>query len=484
MSESSCGAVCGRRHFLAGSAMGIGSLAAAWLLNAEGLLGAPVKPELDRRSYDLKPKQPPKPARAQAMISLFIEGGPSHIDLFDPKPELDKRDGKSLVLDVKYDGTAEASTILMKSMAKFARHGASGMAVSELLPHTAKIVDEITLIRSMNLGGIRNHAGGLRALGCGRNAPGRPSLGSWLTYALGSETQELPAFVSLPNTSLPALGAENWSNGWLPSIYQGTMARTSEPRILNLDPPALLRGRPQQLQLEYLDALNRRDLQRSPGETDLEARIESYRLAARMQSAAKEAFDISQESQATRLMYGIDDPLTRDFGTRCLIARRLVERGVRFVQVWATGWDHHEHILKYLPIRCRSVDQPSAALVMDLKQRGLLDATLVHWGGEMGRLPFVQQFADGRQPGRDHNTDGFSMWLAGGGVKRGFVYGTTDEFGYRAVENTVHHSDYHATLLHLFGLDPQQLVFVRNSRAESLIDGQSGRIIKDILADG
>lgn len=484
MTKPGTGAVCGRRHFLAGSAVGIGSLAAAWLLNEEGLLAAPVKPELERRVYDLKPKRPPQPARAQAMISLFIEGGPSHIDLFDPKPELDRRDGKSLVLDVQYDGVAEASTILMKSLGRFSRHGQSGIEVSDLLPHTAKIVDEITLIRSMNLGGIRNHLGGLRALGSGRNLPGRPSVGSWVTYALGSETQDLPAFVALPSTKLPAAGGENWSSGWLPSIYQGTMARTSEPRIQNLDPPELLRGRPQQLQLDYLEALNRRDLQSWPGETDLEARLESYRLAARMQTAAKEAFDISRESKATRCMYGIDEPATEDFGTRCLIARRLVERGVRFVQVWASGWDHHENIHKHLPIRCREADKPSAALVMDLKQRGLLDTTLVHWGGEMGRLPFVQRFADERKPGRDHNTDGFSMWLAGGGVKRGFVYGQTDDFGYRAVENPVHHSDYHATLLHLFGLDPQQLTFVRNARAESLVDGQSGQVLKAILAAG
>jgi uncharacterized protein (DUF1501 family) len=237
------------------------------------------------------------------------------------------------------------------------------------------------------------------------------------------------------------------------------------------------------LQLDYLDGLNRRDLERSPGETDLEARIESYRLAARMQTAAKEAFDVSRETEATRRLYGVDDPVTRNFGTRCLIARRLVERGVRFVQVWANGWDHHEHIHRYLPERCRQVDKPSAALVADLKQRGLLETTLVHWGGEMGRLPFVQFRGDGYRPGRDHNTDGFTMWLAGGGVKGGFVYGQTDEFGHKAVANPVHHSDYHATLLHLLGLDPERLVFVRNGRAESLIDGQSGRVVKEILVD-
>ncbi len=479
-----CGAVCGRRHFLAGTAMGIGGLALAWLLNEDRLLAEPVKPDLERHHYDLKPKAPPRPARARAMISLFIEGGPSHIDLFDPKPTLDQYDGKSLVLKVAYDNTAGATSTVMKGIAKFTRHGQSGIEVSELLPYTAQVVDDLTVIRSMNLDGIRNHGGGLRALGSGRNRAGRPSVGSWLTYALGAETQELPAYVALPDTGLPVYGAENWSNGWLPSVYQGTMARPTEPRIANLDPPALLRGGPQQLQLDYLDGLNRRDLERSPGETDLEARIESYRLAARMQTAAKEAFDLSRETAATRRLYGLDDPVTRNFGTRCLIARRLVERGVRFVQVWANGWDHHEYIHRYLPERCRQVDQPSAALVRDLKQRGLLETTLVHWGGEMGRLPFVQFRGDGYRPGRDHNTDGFTMWLAGGGVKGGFAHGRTDEFGHKAVADVVHHYDYHATLLHLFGLDPERLVYVRNARAESLLDGQPGRVVHEILADG
>ncbi len=484
MRPSSGGAVCGRRHFVAGSAMGIGSLALAWLLNEDRLLAAPVMPDLDRRTYDLKPKQPPRPARAKAMISLFIEGGPSHIDLFDPKPTLDKYDGKSLVLKVDYDNAGGATSTVMKGIAKFAKRGQSGIEVSDLLPHIARIVDDLTVIRSMNLARHpqpRRRAAGVRL---GRNRGGRPSLGSWLTYALGAETQELPAYVALPDTGLPVYGAENWSNGWLPSIYQGTMARPTEPRISNLDPTALLRGGPQQLQLDYLDGLNRRDLEHSPGETDLEARIQSYRLAARMQTAAKEAFDVSRETEATRRLYGLDDPVTRNFGTRCLIARRLVERGVRFVQVWANGWDHHEHIHRYLPERCRQVDKPSAALVTDLKQRGLLETTLVHWGGEMGRLPFVQFRGDGYLPGRDHNTDGFTMWLAGGGVKRGFVYGQTDEFGHRAVEDIVHHYDYHATLLHLFGLDAERLVFVQGGRAESLLDGQSGRVVTELLANG
>jgi hypothetical protein len=485
MRQSYPGAVCSRRHFLAGSTMGIGSLALAWLLNEDRLLGAPVKPDLDRPVYDLKPKNPPQPARARAMISLFIEGGPSHIDLFDPKPELEKWDSKSLVLkNVQYDNAGGATSTVMKGIARFAKRGQSGLDVSDLLPYTAQIVDEITVIRSMNLDGIKNHGGGLRALGSGTRLAGRPSVGSWLTYALGSETKELPAFVSLPGAALPVYGTENWSSGWLPAIYQGTMARPTEPHILNLDPPALVRGQPQRLQLDYLEELNRRDLEQTPGETDLEARIESYRLAARMQTAAKEAFDISKESEATRRMYGIDDPLTKNFGTRCLIARRLVERGVRFVQVWENGWDHHEFIHKYLPDGCKRVDQPSAALVIDLKQRGLLDTTLVHWGGEMGRLPFVQFRGDGYKPGRDHNTDGFTMWLAGGGVKRGFVYGHTDEFGHRAVADVVHHYDYHATLLHLFGLDAEKLSYIRNGRAESLLNGQPGQVVKGILANG
>jgi uncharacterized protein (DUF1501 family) len=291
----------------------------------------------------------------------------------------------------------------------------------------------------------------------------------------------LPAFVVLTDPGgLPVLGTDNWSQGWLPSLYQGTVVRPREPRILNLDPPAKLAGEPQQRYLDYLQQLNRDHLAAHPQETDLAARIASYELAARMQTVAKEALDLSQESAAVRKLYGVDEDATKDFGARCLIARRLVERGVRFVQIYTRTqeWDHHGNIANSLPKACQKTDKPSAALVRDLKDRGLLDTTLVHWGGEMGRLPVIQ---NEKNIGRDHNTYGFSMWLAGGGIRGGYVHGATDEFGHKAVENVVNHYDYHATLLHLFGLDPAALSFTRPTGNGTLLDGQPGRIVNELL---
>jgi len=356
------------------------------------------------------------------------------------------------------------------------------MDLSELLPGLAQVVDDICLIRSMHTG-VNNHGQSINALNTGLITPGRPSLGSWMTYALGSESQNLPAFVVLSDpTGLPVLGVENWQNGWLPSLYQGTVVRPQEPRILNLDPPEQLRGPAQEKFLSYLAEINREHLARHPREHDLSARIASYELAARMQVAAKEALDISKESEAIHKLYGIDDPVTRDYGSRCLIARRLVERGVRFVQIFTGNqtWDHHGNIEKALPDVCRKTDKPAAALIQDLKQSGLLDSTLVHWGGEMGRLPVIQ---NEKNIGRDHNTHGFSMWLAGGGVKGGMIFGETDELGHKAVKDVVNHYDYHATLLHLFGLANEQTSFIRPTGTGSLVEGQPARIVWEILTE-
>jgi hypothetical protein len=333
--------------------------------------------------------------------------------------------------------------------------------------------------------GVNNHGQSVYALNTGRPVAGRPALGSWITYGLGSESQNLPAYVALTHPQgMPLLGGENWSNGWLPSAYQGTLVRPKDPYILNLDPPAHLRGDPQRSQLAFLRKLNEDHLAKRPGESDFEARISSYELAAQMQTAAKEALDLSSESDVTKRLYGLDNPTTRDYGTRCLIARRLVERGVRFVQVFNNGqtWDHHDHLLGALPARCAEVDQPAAALVMDLHSRGLLDETVVHWGGEMGRLPVIQNDNGRDKVGRDHNTYGFSQWLAGGGFKAGYVHGETDEFGHKAVKDVVHHFDYHATLLHLFGLDHEQLVYRRNGQKMTLTDGQQARVVNELLA--
>ena len=473
------------------SAFGLGSVAASWLLKRDGLLaeeaGEPFKPDLEQKTYDLLPKQPHHEPQAKAMISMFMLGGPSQIDLFDPKPELIKHDGKTFPGDVKFDNPAQASREIMAPLWKFKPHGQCGMELSELVPHLGEIADESTLIRSMHTG-ANNHIPSNYALSTGRATSGRAVLGSWLTSALGSETQELPAYVALTDTrGLPLIGGENWSNGKLPSIYQGTMVRPVAPRIFNLDPPRHLKGSPQEEQLRLLDRLNREHLSRHPGENDLEARMKSYGLAARMQVAAREAFNISGEAEATKKMYGIDQNITRDYGTRCLIARRLVERGVRFVQILCHSqvWAPHGSIKTALPDRCVEVDKPAAALVRDLKERGLLDSTIVHWGGEMGRLPVIQ-FRDGLtkrdKVGRDHNTYGFSMWVAGGGFRKGYIHGQTDEFSHYAVDGIIHHYDWLATVLHQFGLDHKRLKFQVGPRELKLVESPEARVTSELLA--
>jgi len=475
-----------RRAMLSRATFGVGSVALAHLLERERLLANPSKPDLERHRFDLTPRPPRHCPTAHAMISLFMQGGPSQVDLLDPKPELSRLDGQAYPGEVKWDNPAEASSKILACPWKFAKQGRCGMEVSELLPWLGRVADDIALIRSMQTG-ASNHGPGIAAMNTGRTAMhGNPALGSWITYGLGTESQNLPAFAVLVDDGLPVLGASNWSSGWLPSIYQGTVIRPREPRILNLDPPAGRSGAVQGRYLEFLEQLNREHLQRHAGELDLEARIVTYELAARMQTAAKEALDISSEPVHVLEMYGIDKPESRSFGERCLIARRLVERGVRFVQVFTTTqlWDHHGYMVQNLPAACRKVDQPAAALVMDLKQRGLLETTLVHWGGEMGRLPVVQ-LPNGATPdkaGRDHNQFGFSMWLAGGGIRGGIVHGATDDFGHHAIRDVVSHHDYHATLLHLFGLDPTRLVYRHGGRDQSLLDGKPGRIVAELLA--
>jgi len=475
---------CSRRHFLNAGSFSLGSLALTWLLREDGLLAAPVKPPMGPQKFDLTPKVPPLVPKARAMISLFMMGGPSHIDLFDPKPEMAKYDGQPFPGDIQYDNAAEASPKVFASPFKFSKHGACGMELSELLPNLATIADEITLIRSMKTG-VNNHLQSLYALNTGTFRGGRPSLGSWLCYALGSETRDLPAYVAMTDPrGLPQFAAQHWTSGWLPSIYQGTQVRPTEPRILNLDPADHLLGEAQVRQLDLIQSINLEHLASHPGELDLEARIASYELAARMQVAAKEALDISKESDATKKLYGIDQNETRDYGTRCLIARRLVERGVRFVQVLNVGqsWDHHGGLIKALPNSCHGVDQPAVALVKDLKALGLLDTTVVHWGGEMGRLPVLQNDTGREKVGRDHNTHGFSMWLAGGGFKGGYAHGETDEWGHKAVKDVVTHNDYHATLLRLFGFEQEKLIYQRNGQELTLTNKQPARIVQELLA--
>ncbi|QDT34793.1 DUF1501 domain-containing protein [Thalassoglobus polymorphus] len=474
-----------RRHFLAQSSLSVSSLALAWLLEKEAQ-AAPKKPPFVQPVYDAKPKETEHPAQAKAMISLWMQGGPSHHDMFDPKPEMAKYDGKAFPGEIKYDNAAQASSKVFHSPWKFAPRGECGMELSELIPYTSAIADDICLIRSMRTS-VNNHGQSIRALQTGRILEGRPTLGSWLTYGLGCEADNLPAFMALIDPAqLPVLGVENWQNGFLPSTFQGTVVRPQEPRILDLVPPPHLKGAPQQNALNFLDSLNRRHQERFPGQHDLEARIATYELAAKMQVAATEALDLTKETKATQEMYGIHsaNKTTSEYGTRCLIARRLIERGVRFVQVYTQNqlWDSHNRIISSLPKACEKVDQPSAALVADLKARGLLDSTVVHWGGEMGRLPVIQNDGGRDKIGRDHNTHGFSSWVAGGGFKAGHVHGKTDEWGHKAVEDVVNHYDYHATLLHLFGLKHDELKYEYAKREQTLTDNQPAKVIEGLLA--
>jgi hypothetical protein len=472
-----------RRGFCHSGAFGLAPVALAWLLKQDGAVAAPVKPNIHGQEISLAKRPTHFEPRAKAMISLFMQGGPSQVDLLDPKPELNRLDGQKFPGTIKYDNATQASSRVLGSPWRFGKYGESGTDVSELLPSVAGIVDDIVVVRSMHTG-VNNHGQSIHALNSGRTQRGRPSLGSWLTYGLGAETQNLPAYVALTDPrGIPVEGVLNWSNGWLPSLFQGTVVRSQEPRILNLDPPARRKGRVQEAYLKYLRRLNEQHLADHPENSDLAARISNYELAARMQTAAREALDIGQETKATQEMYGINQKESQEYGQRCLIARRLIERGVRFVQVFTKNqyWDHHGSIRTSLPAACRKTEKPAAALVKDLKQRGLLDSTVVHWGGEMGRLPVIQNDAGPSKVGRDHNTYGFTMWLAGGGFRRGGTYGATDEFGHHAVTDVVNHFDYHATLLHLFGMHADELVYKRNSREETLLDGQPGRIVTGLL---
>ncbi len=473
-----------RRQFLAENAMGIGAVALAWLSSKQSAQAVPLKLSKEATSFDLKAKTPHFTPRAKAMISLFQHGGPSHVDLFDPKLELSRLSGSNYPGEVEFSFVNRASKALFGSPWRFAKHGQCGTQVSELLPHLAEIVDDICLVRSMHTGAnghevsIRYFHGGIPGV------VGRPTLGSWLVYGLGNESQELPAYLVLTDPGgHPVDGVSNWSNGFLPPLFQGTVLRPHEPRIFNLQPPAHLRGAVQERNLALLQELNRRHLEDHPGEADLEARIASYELAAAMQTAAAEALDISGETAATHKMYGLDNPETREYGTRCLIARRLVERGVRFVQLFLGGqpWDTHNNIREGLPAICKRTDQPSAALVKDLKQRGMLDSTIVHWGGEIGRLPVSENHGDPAQVGRDHNGQGFSMWVAGGGFQPGITYGETDEFGHRAVTDVVTPNDFQATLFHLFGLEHRHLSYLLNGREQQITAGRAARLVQEII---
>jgi hypothetical protein len=439
-----------RRAFLARHAGALGWLALADLMGA--------------RADETTPRRP----RATAVISLFQHGGPSQMDLFDPKPELTRRNGSPHPgrLEVHFD---KQQGNLLASPFRFEPRGQSGIELSELLPHTARIADELTLIRSMRTDSV-DHESALRLIHSGKFQAGRPTLGSWIVYALGTENRDLPAYVVLTDPAgMPVDAGRNWSSGWLPAVYQGTPFRPGRAPVLDLEAPVGVTPAARAGQLRVLEELNRAHLRRHTGNTELEARIANFETAARMQTAVPGVLDLSGESQEIRRLYGLDDPATSEYGQRCLLARRLVERGVRFVQIVLGGqpWDTHSKNAETLKGLCARTDRPSAALVQDLKRRGLLDSTIVLWTGEFGRLPISQG-----KDGRDHNRHGFSLWLAGGGFKAGAVHGRTDDFGYEAIENAVTVHDLQATLLDAMGLDHRKVTFPHDGRDESLTDAE------------
>jgi hypothetical protein len=470
-----------RRTFFNRMADGLCGTALAYLLDND--LFAANLAATGPKIYDLKSKQPHHTPRAKSVIQLFMNGGPSQVDLFDPKPALEKYAGQPPSRDLAAEVRAVRETGgLMPSPYKFRKHGQSGAEVSEILPHLATCVDDMAIVRSMFTTHI-SHEASLFLMHGGRILPTRPTLGAWIVYGLGSENQNLPAYVVLDDPKGPPVNfIQNWQAGWLPAVYQGTRVRSEGSPILNLQPkeeyPSAIVDLSRSL-LRSMDTAHKSD---RPGHAELEARIANYELAARMQIEATDALDVDKESVATQRLYGMHDERTASYGRRCLMARRLVERGVRLVQIYIEGqiWDNHSQIRKGLEYACAKTDEPAAALIKDLKQRGLLDSTLVVWGGEFGRLPIAQD--PGPNAGRDHGPSGFSIWMAGGGVKCGTVYGATDDIGYRAVENRVSVQDFHATVLHLLGLNHRNLVFEREGRSERITDEFPARVVHEILA--
>ena len=461
-----------RRAFLARYAGSLGPLALAQLASS----GQATELSADD---PLTPKKPHHPPRAKAVICLFQHGGPSQMDLFDPKPELTKHHGKPHPdkLEVHFH-TQQGK--LLASPFKFAKQGKSGAELSELLPHTAKIVDDITLIRSMKTDSV-DHEAALRVIHSGKIFPGRPVLGSWAVYGLGTERQNLPAYVVLSDPGgLPVDGTNNWSSGFLPAVYQGTPFRATGTPVAHLATPKEISPSARRNQLDLLQQLNRTHLNHHPGNAELDARLRHYELAAQMQTAVPEVLDLSKETEETKKLYGIDQPRSAEYGKRCLLARRLVERGVRFVHIFLNSqpWDTHSKNAESLKNLCGMTDGPSAGLVLDLKRRGLLDSTVVIWTGEFGRLP-ISQGTDGR----DHNRHAFSLWLAGGGFKRGHVHGATDDFGYASTEKIVRVPSLHATLLHVLGLDHTRLSFPHEGRDDTLTDAAVTRaeVIPELL---
>jgi hypothetical protein len=467
---------------LAQAGGGLGAIALASLLSGDGLLEAATK-----ASTATSPARPlaPKPShvepRARRVIYLFMHGGPSHVDLFDPKPDLIEHAGQPLPDSVGPVMTRRqvARNPLLGPVKPFRPRGNSGLPISDFLPQMAEVADELCVLRSCH-GDSVNHPQSVYQMNTGSILMGRPSLGSWVSYGLGTQNDSLPSFVVLPDPGGGIKGGPvAWGNGYLPATFQGTTFRSGGRPVVDLRPQRRITEVQQQGTIELLRDLNRRHSAARGSDAQLEARIEAYELAFRMQSAAPAVVDFADETAATLEMYGIGEKDTDEFGRRCLLARRLVERGVRFVQLYSgdtNGWDAHNDVLANHGLYCRKTDKPVAGLLRDLRRRGLLDDTLVIWGGEFGRMPMSEQ-----GKGRDHNPWGYSVCLAGAKVRGGFAYGATDPFGLRAIENKVHVHDLHATILHLLGLNHEALTYLHNGRYERLTD-VAGRVVTEILA--
>ena len=464
-----------RRQFLSRAGFGFGSLALSGMFDKE-LLGVE-----NGAANPVSAKTPHIAGRAKRIIFLFMEGGPSHLDLFDPKPLLNKLAGNPLPesFDRPVTAMGEVNSPLLASKRKWTQHGESGLWISDWLPHHSKIADELCVIRSCVSDGI-NHAGGVCQMNTGSVFGGRPSLGSWISYGLGTENESLPAFVVIKDSnSMVVNGARCWGSGFIPAMHQGVLFEGGAEPIANLNTPKGTSQDRQQNKLDFLGQLNRRHLTGRESNSDLDARIRSYELAFRMQAEAPEAIDLDSEPDHIKKLYGLDQKETQTYGRQCLMARRLVERGVRFIQLYhgaGSKWDSHSKMEVNHTRLCENVDQPITALITDLRQRGLLDETLVVWGGEFGRTPMSE-----KGDGRDHNPTGFTMWMAGGGVKGGQTIGATDELGLYAIKDKMHVHDIHATIMAMLGLDHTNVVYMHKGRPER-IDLNEGHVNEAIFA--
>ena len=463
-----------RRNFLFRLGKGVGSIALTSMLNKDQLLAVDAPNPLVAKKPTLLP-------RAKSVIFLFMYGGPSQMDTFDPKPTLNKLHGTAVtrVYGGGGNGDTREERLYVGSPFKFAKHGQCGQEVSELFPKLATCVDEMAFVRSLHVDSAIHPMASFQ-MNLGTLLPGSPSMGSWILYGLGTENQDLPGFVVLAGQGLWS-GAVNYSNGFLPAQTQGTLLNSSGPPIVDLLPPQGVTRKGQQASIELLNDLNKPYLASNTSNSDLLARMRNYELAFRMQTAVPEAMDLNAETAATREMYGLNNRITQPMGERCLLARRMVERGVRFIQIYSHGWDSHDHLTKHHRRRAQETDQPIAGLLQDLKQRGLLDETLVVWSGEFGRTPDNHKGFFATYPGRDHNKDAMIVWFAGGGTKGGIQVGATDELGLNAAENRYHLHDMHATILHLLGLDDMQLTYYHGGRFKRLTD-LGGKVMSELLA--